>query len=84
MIATPLDAMFDLIREVSQGAHWDGFLRRILGVSIALCLEWNDHLLVSLGSKSARLKQWFLIPDTSLVNVETSFDIVYCVYNEVS
>ena len=56
MIASPLDAMFDLIREISKGAHWDGLFRWILRISVALSLVRNDHLLVSLGSKSARFK----------------------------
>jgi hypothetical protein len=83
MIAAPLNAVLNLIREISQCAHWDSFFRRILGVSVALGLVRNNHLLVSLGSECTRLEQWFLIPDTSAVDVETSFDIVDGVYNEV-
>lgn len=83
MVTTPLNAMLDLIREISQRAHWDGFFRRILGISVALGLVRNDHLHVSLGSECTRLEQWFLIPDTPAVDVETSLDIVYCVYNEI-
>lgn len=43
-VSSPLDTMFDLVGEVSQGAHRDGFFRRILRISIALSFVRDNHL----------------------------------------
>ena len=83
MITSPLNAVLDLIREISERAHWDGFSRGILRVSVAHGLVRNNHLLVSLGSDCTRLEQWFLKPDALTINVQMCFSIVDCVYNEV-
>jgi hypothetical protein len=52
-ISSPLDAMLDLIREVSEGAHWNGFFWWILRITVALSLVRNDHLRVSFGSEGS-------------------------------
>ena len=44
LVAPPFNAVLNLVGEITQGAHWDGFLRWILGVSIALGLVWDNHL----------------------------------------
>lgn len=81
--AGPLDAMLDLVGEVSQGAHGDGLFRRILGIAVALSLVGHNHLRVSLGAESTRLKERLLVPDATGVDVETSVDVIDSVNNEV-
>lgn len=49
-ISTPLYAMLDLVREVSEGAHWNGFFWWILRISVALSLVRDDHLRIGFGS----------------------------------
>ena len=75
--------MLDLIGEISQSAHWNGFLRRILWISITLCLVRNNHLAVSLSSQSSRLKQWLLIPNASRVNIESRLNIINSIDHEI-
>ncbi len=43
-VSTPLYAVLDLVREVSEGAHWDGFFGWVLGVTVTLGLGGDDHL----------------------------------------
>ena len=83
LIATPLNAMLDLVREIAKGAHRDRFFWRILRVAIALCLVGNNHLRVGLGAERARLKQRLFVPEAAGVNVKAGFDIVNRVYNKV-
>lgn len=82
-VAAPFYAMLNLVGEVSQGAHWNGFLRRILGVAVALSLVRNDHLRVSFGAEGTGLEEWLFVPHTSLIDVETSLDVVDGVHNKV-
>jgi len=84
MIASPFNAVLDLIREVSQSAHWDSLFGWILGISIALGLVGNDHLLVCLGSECTGLEEWLLIPDASAVNIKTGLDVIDSVYDEIA
>lgn len=44
LVASPFDTVLDLVGEISQGAHWDGFLRGVLGVTVALGFMRNYHL----------------------------------------
>lgn len=43
----------------------------------------NNHLLVCLGSKSSRLEQWLLIPDTLLIDVQSCLNVIDSIDNEV-
>ncbi|MFN9908929.1 MAG: hypothetical protein ACK56F_22865, partial [bacterium] len=43
-VAAPLDTVLDLTGEVTQSTHWDGLLRRVLRVTIALGLIGDNHL----------------------------------------
>lgn len=42
----------------------------------------NDHLGIGLSSKSSRLKKGLLVPDTSLIDILTSLDVVNSVDHE--
>lgn len=44
LVAAPLNAVLDLVREVSEGAHRDGLLGRILRVTVGSGLVWHNHL----------------------------------------
>jgi hypothetical protein len=44
---------------------------------------WNNHLRVGFGTKSSRLEKWLLIPNTSLIDIESSFDVIDGINNEV-
>jgi hypothetical protein len=52
------------------------FLGRILRVSVALSLVWDNHLRVSLGTEGAGLEKRLFVPDASSVDVETSLYVV--------
>ena len=52
-ISAPLDAMLDLIGEISQSAHRNGLFWWILRVTVALSLVWNNHLRVSFSTKGS-------------------------------
>jgi hypothetical protein len=52
-ISSPLDAMLDLVREVSESAHGDSIFRRILGITVALGEVGHNHLRVGLSSESS-------------------------------
>lgn len=75
--------MFDLIWEVSEGAHWNGFFRRVLRISVALSFVRYHHLRICFGSQSARFQERFLVPNASLVDVKSCVDVVNCVNYEV-
>jgi hypothetical protein len=82
-VSAPFNAMFNLVGEVSEGAHGDGLLRGILGISIALGLVGNHHLGVGFGAEGSRFKERFLVPDALGVNIKTSFDVINCINNKV-
>ena len=42
-----------------------------------MSLEWNNHLRVGFGTEGTRLKERLSVPDTSLVNIQSGFDIIY-------
>ena len=75
--------MLDLVGEVSERAHWDGLLGRILRVTVGLSLVRHNHLRVGLGAESTGLEQWLLVPNTLLVDVESSLNVVDGVDDEV-
>lgn len=68
--------MLNGMREVLERTHGDAFLRRILGITIALGLVRYDDLRVALCPKGTTFKERFSVPDTSVVNMESCFDIV--------
>ena len=76
MVASPFNAVFNLIGEVAKGAHGDRFLRGVLRVSIALGLVRNYHLSVGLGAKGTRLKERLAVPHTLLVNIKASLNVI--------
>ena len=82
-VSAPLDAVFDLVGEVPERAHGDRFFGRVLRVSVTLGLVRDHHLGVCFSSESSRFKEGFLVPDASLVDVESGFDVVHSVYYEV-
>jgi hypothetical protein len=69
LLASPFDAMFDLIGEISQSTHRDGIFWRVLRVAIALSLMRNNHLGVCLCSKGSRFKKRLFVPDTLAINI---------------
>jgi hypothetical protein len=83
LVTAPLDAVLDLVREVSEGAHGDRLLRRILRVTIGCGLVRHNHLGVCFGSKSTRLKKRLLIPNALTINIETSFDVIDSIDDEI-
>lgn len=76
VVSCPLDSVLDLVREVFQGAKWNGFFGWVLRVTVTLSVLWNDHLRVALCSESSAFEQWLSIPDTLAVDVEASLDII--------
>ena len=52
-VSAPLNAMLNLVREIPQSAHWNSLFRRILRISIALCLMRNDHLRIGFGAEGS-------------------------------
>ena len=82
-ISSPLDAVLNLRWEISKCAHGNGFLGRILRVSVALSLVWDNHLRVSLGTEGARLEKRFLVPDAASVDIEASLYVVNSIDNEI-
>lgn len=82
-VSTPLNAVLNLVGEISESTHGNGFFGRILGIPIALGFEGNDHLGVCFGTKGSRLQKRLAVPDASLVYIETSFDVVDSVDHEV-
>jgi hypothetical protein len=43
----------------------------------------DNHLRVSLGAESAGLEKGLLVPDAASVNIETSLDVIDCIYNKI-
>ena len=82
-ISSPLDAVLNLRWEISKCAHGNGFLGRILRVSVALSLVRDNHLRVSLGTEGARLEKRFLVPDAASVDIEASLYVVNSIDNEI-
>lgn len=82
-VASPLDTVFNLVREVAHGAHGDRFFWRVLDVSVTERLVWNDHLRVGLGSEGSRFKEWFLKPYAFAINVVAGLDVVDGIDNEI-
>ena len=83
LIATPFDAVLDLIRIQPECAKWNGFFRRITRVAVSGGLVRNNHLRVSLGAKSARFKQRLFVPYALAIDIEPSFDIIDGVDNKI-
>lgn len=83
LITTPFDTVLNLIREVSECAHGNRLLRRILRITIGAGFVRNNHLRVGFSSESTRLKQWLGVPNALTINVETSLDIIDGVNNEI-
>lgn len=83
LVSAPFDAVLNLVWEVSESAHWDGFFWWILRVTVALSDMRNDHLRVALGTKSSGLKEWLSIPNAFCVDVESSLDVIDGIDNEV-
>jgi hypothetical protein len=83
LVSAPFNAVLNLIWEVSKSAHWDGLFWWILGVTVALGYVRDDHLRVSLGTKSSGLKERLLVPNASCVDVESSLDVIDSIDNEV-
>lgn len=83
LITSPLNAMLDLIREVSKGAHRDGLLRRVLRVTISLSLVGHNHLGVGLGAEGARLEERLLVPDALRIDIKSCLDVINSVNDEV-
>ena len=83
LITSPLNAMLDLIREVSKGAHRDGLLRRVLRVTISLSLVGDNHLGVGLGAEGAGLEERLLVPDALLIDIKSGLDVINSVNDEV-
>jgi hypothetical protein len=83
LVATPLNAMLNQVGEVSHGAHRDGIFWRVLNFVIAESLVRDDHLRVGFSSKSTGLKEGDFVPNTSLINVSTSVNVVYCVNDKL-
>jgi hypothetical protein len=82
-VASPLDAVLDKVGEISHGAHGNGLLWWILRITVTKCLVWNNHLRVGFGSESAGLQERLLVPDTLLINIESSLDIINSIDNKV-
>lgn len=82
-VTAPLDAVLDLVREVSKRAHRDGLLGWILRVTVGLGLVRHDHLRVGLGAESTRLEQGLLVPDALTINVQSSLDVIDSINDEV-
>lgn len=83
MISSPLYAMFNLIREISQCAHWNRFFGWILGITVTLSFMWDYHLLVSFSSECSWFEKRLLVPDTLSINVKSSLDVVNCIHDEI-
>lgn len=83
LVSAPFDAVLNLIWEVSKSAHWDGFFWWILRVTVALSNVRNNHLRVSLGTKSSGLKERLLVPNAFSVDVESSLEVIDSINNEV-
>jgi len=83
LVTSPFDAMLDLVREVSQCAHGDRLLRRVLRVAISLGLVRHDHLRVGLRAKSARLQKRLGVPDALAIDVKAGLDVVDGIDDEV-
>ena len=83
LITTPFDTVLNLIWEVSESAHGNGLLRRILRITIGGGFVGNNHLRVGFSSESTRLKQWLGVPYALTINVEASLDIIDGVNNEI-
>ncbi len=75
--------MLNLRGEISKSAEWDSFFGRILRVSVALSHVRDDHLRISFGSKSTRLEEGLLVPNTARVHIETCLDVVNGIYHEI-
>ena len=83
LITAPLDAVLDLVGEVTECAHGDGLLGRILRVTVGLGLVRHNHLRVSLGAESTRLKKGLAVPDALAIDVETRLDVIDGIDDEV-
>jgi len=79
LFPTPLNTVLNLIREVSESAHWDWLFGRVLRVAIAQSLVRHNHLRISFGSQSAGFQQGLRIPYAFWINKKTCFNVVDCV-----
>ena len=43
-VSSPLNTVLNLVREVTESAHRDRLLRRVLRITVALSLMWDNHL----------------------------------------
>lgn len=83
LVAAPLNAVLNLVGEVTERAHGDGLFGRILRVTVGLGLVRNDHLRVGLGAESAGLEERLAVPDALTIDVETSLNVIDGVDDEV-
>jgi len=82
-LTAPLNAMLDQVGEVTQSAHGDTFLWRVLRVTVAKGLVGDNHLRVGLGAEGAGLEERLLVPDALLIDVESGLDVIDSVNDEV-
>mmetsp|Transcript_5693 Transcript_5693/g.13777 ORF Transcript_5693/g.13777 Transcript_5693/m.13777 type:complete len:452 (-) Transcript_5693:242-1597(-) len=68
--------MLNLVGEILEGADGDRLLRRVAGRPVAFCQVGHDDLDVSFRSKSSAFKQRLFVVHTTLVDVESSLNVV--------
>jgi len=68
-ITSPLNSVFNFVREVLKGTDWDPRFWRVTCRAVGFSDKWNNNLSIPRSPKCTRINQRFCKVDTTRINV---------------